>query len=116
MNTSPGRLFCFGLGYTAEALARSLMADGWTVAGTCREAARRHELAGLGIAACENVGELLGDCQVMVGRFARLHKVFDWRNQGGVPTFTQYGELYRIGQGRRTFFVQRQRFRLGSIK
>ena len=49
MNASPGRLFCFGLGYTAEALARSLMADGWTVAGTYREAARRDDLAGLGI-------------------------------------------------------------------
>ena len=49
MNQSPGRLFCFGLGYTAEALGRALMADGWSVAGTCREAARREELAGLGM-------------------------------------------------------------------
>ena len=49
MSASPGRLFCFGLGYTAEALGRTLMADGWSVAGTCREAARRDELAGLGI-------------------------------------------------------------------
>jgi nucleoside-diphosphate-sugar epimerase len=29
-------LFCFGLGYTAQALATRLAADGWTVAGTCR--------------------------------------------------------------------------------
>ena len=48
-SAAPGRLFCFGLGYTAEALARSLMADGWSVAGTCREAARCDELAALGI-------------------------------------------------------------------
>ena len=47
LKMSPGRLFCFGLGYTAEALARTLMAEGWTVAGTCREAARRDELARL---------------------------------------------------------------------
>ena len=43
------RLFCFGLGYTGLALARSLMRDGWTVAGTCREAERREVLAGEGI-------------------------------------------------------------------
>ena len=31
-----GRLFCFGLGYTAQALARGLEAEGWTVVGTQR--------------------------------------------------------------------------------
>src|SRR4051794_19520266 len=31
-------LFCFGLGYTAQALARRLAAEGWTVGGTCRTA------------------------------------------------------------------------------
>jgi nucleoside-diphosphate-sugar epimerase len=30
-------LFCFGLGYTARALARSLQAEHWTVAGTRRD-------------------------------------------------------------------------------
>ena len=30
------RLFCFGLGYSARALARPLIADGWRVAGTSR--------------------------------------------------------------------------------
>ena len=43
------RLFCFGLGYTGLALARSLIAEGWTVAGTCREAKRRDALAAEGI-------------------------------------------------------------------
>lgn len=49
---SPGSnssLFCFGLGYSARALARALMAEGWRVAGTCREPERRDELARLGI-------------------------------------------------------------------
>lgn len=32
------RLFCFGLGYSAQALARTLRADGWSVAGTTRTA------------------------------------------------------------------------------
>ncbi len=31
-------LFCFGLGYTALALARRLVAGGWNVTGTCRGA------------------------------------------------------------------------------
>ncbi|HWI26001.1 MAG TPA: SDR family oxidoreductase [Stellaceae bacterium] len=34
---NPGALFCFGLGYSAGFLARSLAAEGWRVAGTSRE-------------------------------------------------------------------------------
>lgn len=36
MNTAGGNLLCFGMGYTARALAASL-GGGWTVAGTYRE-------------------------------------------------------------------------------
>jgi nucleoside-diphosphate-sugar epimerase len=39
------RLFCFGLGYTALALARTLAADGWQVAGTTRDPDKAVELA-----------------------------------------------------------------------
>jgi nucleoside-diphosphate-sugar epimerase len=39
------RLFCFGLGYTALALARSLAAEGWRIAGTTRDAAKQARLA-----------------------------------------------------------------------
>jgi nucleoside-diphosphate-sugar epimerase len=46
-----GRLFCFGLGYTALALARALQAEGWTVAGTTRSAEKRAALAEEGIRA-----------------------------------------------------------------
>jgi nucleoside-diphosphate-sugar epimerase len=42
-------LFCFGLGYSALALAKELQAEGWRIAGTCREEARRAVLGGLGI-------------------------------------------------------------------
>ncbi len=45
------RLFCFGLGYSATRLARGLIADGWTVAGTCQSPDRRDELAAKGIEA-----------------------------------------------------------------
>ncbi len=44
-------LFCFGLGYSALALARVLQGEGWRIAGTCRSQARREELAELGIEA-----------------------------------------------------------------
>jgi nucleoside-diphosphate-sugar epimerase len=33
------RLFCFGMGYTAQALARRLAGADWNIAGTCRTAA-----------------------------------------------------------------------------
>ena len=46
---APKRLFCFGLGYSGSVLARSLLADGWTVAGTCRDSKARDALAGAGI-------------------------------------------------------------------
>ena len=45
------RLFCFGLGYSALALARALKARGWTVAGTCRSEDARLALAAEGIEA-----------------------------------------------------------------
>jgi nucleoside-diphosphate-sugar epimerase len=44
------KLFCFGLGYTALALARTLMAEGWQVAGTTRDPDKQARLAKEGIA------------------------------------------------------------------
>jgi nucleoside-diphosphate-sugar epimerase len=46
-----GRLFCFGLGYCALALARELRAQSWRVSGTCRGEAKRRELSRQGIGA-----------------------------------------------------------------
>ena len=45
------RLFVFGLGYTAQALARRLHGEGWEVAGTTRSPAKRARLAEQGIEA-----------------------------------------------------------------
>ena len=44
-------LFCFGLGYTAELLARQLLQEGWKVRGTTRNAERLQALELLGIEA-----------------------------------------------------------------
>ena len=43
------RLFCFGLGYTALALARRLAAVGWQIGGTCREPDKAAALRARGI-------------------------------------------------------------------
>lgn len=41
-------LFCFGLGYSAEALARRVSPLGWHIAGTARTADKRDRIAALG--------------------------------------------------------------------
>ena len=40
------RLFCFGLGYSAETLAKRLAAKGWSIAGTARDPANVDRLRG----------------------------------------------------------------------
>jgi len=47
--SASGRLFCFGLGYSALALARRLRAAGWRVAGTTRAQDKADRLAAEGI-------------------------------------------------------------------
>jgi nucleoside-diphosphate-sugar epimerase len=49
--SKPGKLFCFGLGFSARHLAQRLQQDGWAIAGTCRSAEMRQELEALGFAA-----------------------------------------------------------------
>jgi len=47
--TEKPHLFCFGLGYTALALARALVGRGWRITGTCRDAAHAEEVRKLGL-------------------------------------------------------------------
>jgi nucleoside-diphosphate-sugar epimerase len=51
MTATPGKLFCIGLGYSALALAEALLAEGWSIAGTCRTAEKQREFARRGMAA-----------------------------------------------------------------
>jgi uncharacterized protein YbjT (DUF2867 family) len=51
MNAAPAHLFCFGLGYSARALARLVAAEGWVVSGTCRTDEKAAELRARGFAA-----------------------------------------------------------------
>jgi len=48
---SRSHLFCFGLGYSALALGRRLVASGWVVTGTCRGAERQALLREAGFSA-----------------------------------------------------------------
>jgi nucleoside-diphosphate-sugar epimerase len=43
------KLFCFGLGYVALALAQALRAEGWQIAGTTRDPAKHAKLTADGI-------------------------------------------------------------------
>ena len=47
----PRTLFCFGVGYTAQALADDLRREGWTLRGTTRDAAKARALGDSGIEA-----------------------------------------------------------------
>jgi nucleoside-diphosphate-sugar epimerase len=49
MTAAAPRLFCFGLGYSALALAEALSERGWRVAGTCRSMEKQQDLAARGI-------------------------------------------------------------------
>lgn len=51
MIKSTPRLFCFGLGFSAQTLASRLKSQGWHVAGTTRTSARAEALAGRGFEA-----------------------------------------------------------------
>jgi nucleoside-diphosphate-sugar epimerase len=51
VNGKQRHLFCIGLGFSALTLARRLMAQGWTVSGTCRSAEAAAALAAQGIPA-----------------------------------------------------------------
>ena len=41
----PGTLLCFGLGYSAQTLARRLAAQGWEIRGTTRKPEKAEALA-----------------------------------------------------------------------
>ena len=51
------RLFCFGLGYSAETLARRLATKGWSIAGTARDLGNIDRLRGQRYEVCRFAGE-----------------------------------------------------------
>lgn len=59
--TNTRRLFCFGLGYCAQALATRLKTRGWTISGTCRSEEKRKRLLVEGIDAYHFDGSSMED-------------------------------------------------------
>ena len=67
------RLFCFGLGFSALTLAERLLADGWSVAGTCRTEEKRTRLAERGLEVhLFDRGRPLDDAAGALGRATHL--------------------------------------------
>jgi hypothetical protein len=67
------RLFCFGLGYSAEALIGLLPAEDWTIAGTCREAEKLAVFQSRGIKAHLFDGtEPMGDASAVLAGATHL--------------------------------------------
>src|SRR5262245_22919922 len=55
--SSVKRLFCFGLGFSAQTLAERLAAKGWEIAGTARDVGKIGHLAEHGYAMVQYSGE-----------------------------------------------------------
>jgi nucleoside-diphosphate-sugar epimerase len=83
------RLFCFGLGYSAETLGRDLMARGWQVGGTTRDAGRAARLAAQGFAPILWPGEGAGQVAGALGGAAILSSVPP--DEGGDPVLRAFG-------------------------
>jgi hypothetical protein len=66
------KLFCFGLGYSAEALARRLAARGWSIAGTARDPTNLERLRGEGFEVCRFAGER-GNAEVLQALSGATH-------------------------------------------
>ena len=96
-----GRLFCFGLGYTARRLAGTLAARGWAVGGTCQDSETRAALAAEGIEAL-----LFDDANPLAEFDAALKGVTHILSSvppaaGGDPVLVRYADDIAAGQGLR---------------
>ena len=86
------RLFCFGFGYSARALAARLASSDWRIAGTCRSEARRAELAASGIEAWlfDGLSGLADPGRALAGTTHLLASVPP--DETGDPVLAHYGE------------------------
>ena len=97
--TEPKRLFCFGLGYSALALADALRPQGWRIAGTCRGEDKRRAMERIGIEAfLFDRGQPLYDpAQALQGATHILSSVPPDRD--GDPVIDQHGADLRQLRG-----------------
>jgi nucleoside-diphosphate-sugar epimerase len=92
------KLFCFGLGYTALALARALAAEGWQIAGTTRDPDRRARLEreGIEVHAFERGRPLAQAERALAGTTHLLTSIAP--DEGGDPVLGRHArDLLRCG-------------------
>ncbi len=87
----PRSLFCFGLGYSAMRLANRLLADGWRVSGTCRDAEQAAALRTQGIEAHRFDGETPGESAWLEGATHILSSVPP--SAAGDPILAGFGDI-----------------------
>ncbi len=87
----PGSLFCFGLGYSAMRLADRLKAEGWKIAGTCREAEQAETLRAAGIDAHLFAGGDAADAAWLAGATHVLSSVPP--GKAGDPVLAAFGGI-----------------------
>jgi nucleoside-diphosphate-sugar epimerase len=86
-------LFCAGFGYSAEALAKRLVTDGWRVIGTTRSADRAEKIAALGV---EPVIWTAGEPAEPSGIFAATHLLISAApDDAGDPVLRDFGDAIR---------------------
>jgi nucleoside-diphosphate-sugar epimerase len=92
------RLFCFGLGYSAERLARMLLADDWAVAGTCQSEARKAELQAMGVDAhLFDANRPLDDAGAVLSGITHLLSSVPPGNDGDPVLQCHEGDIRRAG-------------------
>jgi hypothetical protein len=85
------RLFCFGLGYTAEVLARRLQVKGWSIAGTAREPANIERLRAAGFDVARFTGEpSWAAAKLLPGSTHLLHSIPPQAD--GDPVLADFGD------------------------
>jgi len=89
------RLFCFGLGYSAEALSDLLPVSDWHVSGTVRSSDKVRELAAKGIdAVLWDGGELSEEASSLLSQATHILNSVP-PNEAGDPAFTAGADLIR---------------------
>ena len=104
------RLFCFGLGYSAETLAKRLAAKGWNIAGTARDLANIERLRDQGYEVVRFGGEV-GNAELVAALAGTTHLLHSippgpegdpvlrhYRAEiAGLPTLDWIGYLSTVG-------------------
>ncbi len=100
--TTPQHLFCFGLGYSAQVLARRLLADGWRLSGTCRSPHKAEALRRQGIKAhLFDKDQPLADTMDALDDVTHLMSSVPPDSEGDPALAAHIAELTQVGDGLR---------------